>query len=516
MNGITILIWITIALIGIIAIILVKLHYGNEEVEHDEKSIIPKRESITGMLSQRKERINSANKHNSLSQKTTHNTKSLYGNQTKKSPDYDVYIVPEERESMQRYEYESANQIYINYDDSVEKFQEPIKQNQMDIMTQNNDKTELKDLFTIDELIKESKRKDNEREKEAQTIKRDEDAELDEIKQSIKQRQESVVEEPLIEEIVTENDTVEDILNEYDTSSETAEAISEETEEEIEIPPTSQNDIEEAISEETPEEIEIPSTSQKDIEEAISSASKESEKEEIESISEEDNITEILLNADDDELDTPNEEIKQPTLKTPKKVGETKDNEIGTQMDDGKLFESDENKMDLDYRKDLDKITNKIASSKIFQEVREKLIPEPEEYPQEDDETYIRNVNEYDEFEPIINETHVDYEDITEEYDDQKLRQENTRRIMNMAKNSPEPELAQPKIGEIKSKPTRDSIKVTIGNAEFVIKKGDEIIFNHMGETYSSQVYAIKGDDIHVRYRRQNITIKPEDVKKVY
>ena len=87
---------------------------------------------------------------------------------------------------------------------------------------------------------------------------------------------------------------------------------------------------------------------------------------------------------------------------------------------------------------------------------------------------------------------------------------------MGMAKNSPEPELAKPIIGEIKDKPSRDNIKVTIGNAEFVNKKGDEIIFNHQGETYSSQVYAIKGDDIHVRYRRQNITIKPEDVKKVY
>lgn len=496
MNGITILIWITIAIIGIIAIILVKLHYGGEELEHDENSIIPNRESITGMLSQGKERINSAAKHNSSSQKTTQNTKSLYGNQTKRSPDYDVYIVPEERENMQKYEYESANQVYISYDDDVKKFQEPIKQSQMDIMNQNNeDKTELKDLFTIDELIKESKRKDNEREKESQTIRREEDAELDEIKQSIKQRQESVVEEPLIEEVVAENETIEDVLKEDESSSEIAEAISEEVE----------------------EEIEIPSTSQKDIEEAISSASKESEKEEIESISEDDNITDVLLNADDDELDIPNEEIKEPTLKTPNKVGETKDPELGAPADDAKLFESDENKVDLDYRRDLDKITNKITSSKIFQEVKEKLTPEiAEEVPQEDGETYIRNVNEYDEFEPIINETHVDYEEIHEDYDDQRLRQENTRRIRSMAKNSPEPELAQPKIGAIKEKPVRDNIKVTIGNAEFVIKKGDEIIFNHMGETYSSQVYAIKGDDIHVRYRRQNITIKPEDVKKVY
>ena len=90
------------------------------------------------------------------------------------------------------------------------------------------------------------------------------------------------------------------------------------------------------------------------------------------------------------------------------------------------------------------------------------------------------------------------------------------RSVFSNAKRSPEPELAQPKVGEIKSKPSRDNIKLNIGNAEFVLKKGDEIIFNHMGETYSSQVYAINGDDISVRYRRKDITIKPEDVKKVY
>lgn len=48
------------------------------------------------------------------------------------------------------------------------------------------------------------------------------------------------------------------------------------------------------------------------------------------------------------------------------------------------------------------------------------------------------------------------------------------------------------------------------------LKKGDEIIFNHAGETYSSQVYAINGDDISVKYRRKNIMIKPSDIKKIY
>ena len=71
-------------------------------------------------------------------------------------------------------------------------------------------------------------------------------------------------------------------------------------------------------------------------------------------------------------------------------------------------------------------------------------------------------------------------------------------------------------MGSIKEKPARDNMKIKIGNSDVVLKKGDEIIFNHLGETYSSQVYAINGDEISVKYRRQNITIKASDVKKVY
>ena len=65
----------------------------------------------------------------------------------------------------------------------------------MDIMNQNkDDKTELKDLFTIDELIKESKRKDNEREKEQAT----EDTELTELKESIAKKQSKIINSDVI------------------------------------------------------------------------------------------------------------------------------------------------------------------------------------------------------------------------------------------------------------------------------------------------------------------------------
>ena len=488
MNVITILLWITIAIIGAIAIILVKLHYKGDELEAEEGSILPNTGSLSGIIAQGKEKLSSGSNDNGLSSRSTQtNTKSLYGNRPRTaSTGSDAYIVPEvEEDNNVTYQYESENQVLINYGNDVKKFQEPIKQSQMDIMTQNKeDKTELKDLFTIDELIKESKRKDNEREKESQRTE-EEDAELIELKESIKRRKEHPVEDPLIEEVVSENETIGDLIKDDEPQVGIANAIS---------------------AEEAAPETETNTASQKDIEEAITSASQESE-EEIESISEDSNITEVLLESesDDDSLDIPNEEIKEPTLKTPSKVSESKDTEFGAPIDDG---------MDLDYRKDLNRFTNKITGSKLFQDVKEKIITETEELRPKEDETYIRNVKEYDEYEPIINETHIDYETL-HETDEQRLRKENTRRVFNN-KKSPEPELAQPKVGEIKSKPSRDNIKINIGNAEYVLKKGDEIIFNHMGETYSSQVYAIKGDDIYVRYRRKDITIKPEDVKKVY
>lgn len=496
MNGITILIWITIAIIGVIAIILVRLHYNGDELETEQGSILPDTKSISGIWSQGKEKISNSSINNGLSSKSTQrNTKSLYGNRPNASKNYnDAYIVPEIEDNNEvTYSYKSENQVLVNYGNDVKKFQEPIKQSQMDIMTQNNeDKTELKDLFTIDELIKESKRKDSEREKESQRNDED-DAELNELKESIKRRQENPVEEPLIEEIISDNETIGDLIKEDDGETE-----------------------EEKAEEQTTLDTEPVGASQKEIEEAITSASQES-KDEVESISDESNITDALIDApaDDDTVDIPNEEIKEPTLKTPSKVGENRDYKFGAPLDNDEVFGENKNDMDLDYRKDLDKFTSKITGSKIFQEVKGKLVPETEELPSGDGETFIRNVNEYDEFAPIINETHVDYESLHDSAE-QRLRQENTRRVFNMAKKSPEPELAQPKIGAIKDKPSRENIKVTIGNAEFVVKKGDEIIFNHLGETYSSQVYAIKGDDIYVRYRRKDITIKPEDVKKVY
>ncbi len=507
MSIITILIWITIAIIAAIAIIVVKLHYRGDQLEHEEGSILPDGKSINESLSIGKSKT-SAQKNNSsknsprsLSPRLPkENNRNLFSRSTETKSNDDTYIVPEvETNNVKSYEYESQNQVLINYDNNVKKFQEPIKQSQMDIMTQNNkDTSELKDLFTIDELIKESKRKDSEREKESQTIRKDEDdAELNEIKESIKNK----TQKPLIEEVIAEDKdetkTQEPLIEEAIAEDKDEKVIEEPAEIKTQEPLIEEviaDDKDEKVIEE-PAEIKTPSlASQKDIDEAITTASQESEKE-VESISEDDNITDTLLKQ---------EEIAEPALKTPSKVEKTENDP-----------------MDLDYRKDLDKVKNKITSSKLFKEVKDKLNSEPEEIPLPKDdvlqEEFIRNVSEYDEYEPIINETYMDIDDGTyEDYHSQKIRQENTKRVFKTAQNSSKAEVSQPAVSEIKSKPERDNVKITINNTELVLKKGDEIIYNHDGETYSSQVYAITGDDISVRYRGKNIKIKTSDVKKIY
>ena len=581
MNGLTILLWITIFIIGVIAIIAVKLHYKGSELEKDETSILPT-DKIDDIISYGQNKVFNSNEtpekefaqsnpeNDIFAIEDTYQDDSYIEHSIEEVPQDETYIEPTieevyqdeayieptieeiyqdeayiepaiEDNSYKNIEYESPNQVLINYGNEVEKFQEPMTEKQVEIMTPDNEKHELKDLFTIDELIKESKRKDSEREKESQQINKEDDTELTELKESIRKRKDNEeVEDQLIEEILADEEiselltndekepeteeepTIQQIIEEKPTEEEpTIQQIIEEkpTEEEtvqevLEVTEEKEETIEEAIV--SPIEEEIPSVaSQKDIAEAIDNASHEIEEKEIESISESENITDALLNSE--------EEIKEPVLKTPTKIDESKKDEISG-FDSNNQIESTEN--DLDYRKDLAKITNTIKSSKLFKEVKDKITgePEPEVDPLADiQESYIRNVNDYDEYDeyaPIINETHDEFGEIYEpEYEpdyDQAIREENTRKLMNNVRTIPEPEVAEPKITPIKSKPSRDNIKIQIGNADIVLKKGDEIIFRHDGETYSSQVYGINGDDISVRYRGKNITIKPEDVKKVY
>ena len=481
MNEITIIIWIVIALIAIISIIIVKLHYKDNEKEEGSEIDIINDKQIQENLSLIKE--NEKKDNDSKPDLSPYQPKNTikFKKGKKAHVKNDAYVTPEvEKNNLKNYEYENQNKVLINYDNKIKKFQEPIKQNQMDIMTRNINKnkeeTELKDLFTIDELIKESKRKDSQREKESRTIKRNdgEDKELDDIKRSIKNKKE----EPLIEDVLKKDseDTIDDLIN------------------------NSQKDIQTQLT-------------QQEVDQAISKAANERKRE----ITKPDNITSSLL-TEEKKQKAEQEKISDAPLKTPTKISASKDNDMNPPIDDSNLNEeSEEETMDLDYRKDLDKFANKIKESKLFQEFKDKITPETEEeYPEEEDypqeEDYIRTVNEYNDFEPIVNETHIDYEDkygLPNMSEEDKLRQENTKKVFNLSKTTKTTKKSS-------SKSSKDSIEIKLNNNEVTLKKGDEIIFNHLGETYSSQVYAIKGDDISVKYRRKFIKIKPKDVKKIY
>ena len=540
MNGITILIWIIIAIIGIAAAIMVKKHYNGDKLTNSVEPKLNDTERTNSILNSGKN-ILSRNHDNSESAHIQPN-KYDYDNIENNAPLNNIYEEPavyEVENNANLYnnvKYESQNQVLIDYGNTVEKFQEPIKQSQMDIMTQNNnEKHELKDLFTIDELIKESKRKDSEREKETRNA--EDDKEINELKESIKQKQENKTDDALIEEIIAnEEETITQLINETEEKpeektasniiTETKEETKEETISNIITETTETSEPEETVNDLISSEIDVeekieskdsetPIVTSQDIEEAITTASQEV-KEEPESISESAGITDVLL--DNVENKTPKDEIKEPILKTPTKVDETKSSyESGAGINSN----NNDNKYDsdLDYRKDLAKITNTIKGSKLFKDVKDRLtLDEPEAHHIEED--FIRNVNEYDDdFAPIINETHSDFEATYEEYHradfDDGLRQKNSEKVFSIIKDTPEKPV-ESNIPSIKEKPSRDNIKIQINNNEVVLKKGDEIIFNHLGETYSSQVYSINGDDISVKYRRQNITIKPSDVKKVY
>ena len=549
MNETLLLVWAAIAIIGIISIIIVKIYYSDKKEEEYEIDDITTKTPLQEMV--REEIENNYNTNERTNQISNYFSKeeepviSLRKEGTEPEKEFNPYIIPETSENIipnRNISYSSQNQVLINYDDNVQKFQEPITETQRDIMNQNKEseeKHELKDLFTIDELIKESKRKDDEREKESKTINK-ETVDNSDIKESIKKKKEGVESEKIEE--VSENKDVTDIKSSIEKMHEIANAIKS----------TGSDDL-------TPKSI----ASQKDINEAINTATSENEaeKEEIPIISEPNSITDAVLKKESEPeeettvqetLDVKEEseeektesisdaipesgEIKTAPLKSPTKVeedsvsilsGADEDYEFGAPIDSSNLFEDENGQLsDLDYRKDLAKFTNSIKNSSIVKDIREKLIPENEEAKDDLNEEFIRNVNSYteeayeyyDEYEPIINETHVDYVEPTPE---EELRHENTRKVFENAKNNsiiedttPVKEEGIPAIKEI---PEKSSLKIVINNNEEVLRKGDEIIYNHEGESYSSKVYSINGDNIKVKYRRQDITIKPKDIKKIY
>ena len=231
MNETTILVWINIAIVGIIAIIIVKLYFRKDELEKDDSPLLSK-DSLNKLSQSSENNLSKTAPNKSFVSTYFSKQDQPKGTSLRKQgqipeDNFNSYIVPETNEHLfsdkSENEEDPAKHINFNYETKVQKFQEPINETQMDIMSKNNKKTkkeinennisleekpkhELKDLFSIDELIKESKRKDSEREKESKTIKKEKE-DTTEIKESIKQRKAGKKEDDPITEIKSESIT---------------------------------------------------------------------------------------------------------------------------------------------------------------------------------------------------------------------------------------------------------------------------------------------------------------------
>lgn len=206
--------------------------------------------------------------------------------------------------------------------------------------------------------------------------------------------------------------------------------------------------------------------------------------------------------------ETVEDTIASPTLKAPSKIEDvpaeeeiaSADSDLLTEttMDDSELFEGEDEEYDeLDYRKDLARITDKVKNSKIFNNVKSKLSVESEEAEDDPtmDEEFIRNVRSYDA--PEEEEEYVAYEEPL--FEEEKTPKVETAKDLH-----------------IKEVPKTDELQLKINNNPAILKKGDEIIYKYNGDTYSSKVFDIMGDDISVKFRGKHITVKPSDVKKIF
>lgn len=323
-----------------------------------------------------------------------------------------------------------------------------------------NDK-DLKDLFTIDELIKESKRKskvasapktekkgDSSSKKEIPTFLTQEEREkiknnISKAENEIKSTKASEELEESVEEV--ENENIKDVLDKS-------------------VSPISSP--------------------------ILKSPKKSTDKP----------VNEVIKDTVAEKIDEIQPQVDQSTKKeTYTEIAEEQPEYVDQPLENGMfaeaIIDNDEEEDeydDLDYRKDLARITDKVKNSKLFTNVKDKLSPPVEEDDPSIDEEFIRNVRSYD-----------------ENGDDDEFGEP----VMYEPEG---PKIETAKDLHIKEVPNTDRIQVKINNNDATLKKGDEIIYKYNGDTYSSKVFDIMGDDITVRFRGKQITIKPGDVKKIF
>lgn len=550
MPGHTGLIIFNIFLIGVIAIIIVKLYYRKSERPKTLSKQEPEETfSFTEAISSRKNLFSSKN--DSLTENVSENN--FFNNEQKPSKPrsnkqsqyfqrrkeniYTEEQIPRQEQVIRqapRHQEVKATQeenIYsfdkINFTDrptGVIKTEAPITKEHRDIMTNHVDRiveteearieedlkkkeetkedSELKDLFTIDELIKESKRKDEERKNESENIKRK--------SEEIKNKSSAKNDEPTIADELKTNDSVKE-----------EPTITDEIEEEIKKPEEKNSDDTLDNSDEvigTPT-LKTPTKVEKSINDVINDTVEE---ESIEKNNKNQNKLVDETKIDDIEVITPDEDTFGTPIEDSGLFEEkTYDEDIFNEAPTEKEYEEYN---DLDYRKDLDKIKNKVRSSKLFNDFKNKLQEyrdEKEEGSTDDEADFIRNISYYDnatsygnDFETYGN-SYEPIEPITPS--EQEIREENTRNLISITRESSSPtQTASVAKSEGSSGPARNSIKININNSETVLKKNDEIIFKYNGDTYSSKVYSIIGNDITVKFRGKRVKIKPSDVKKVF
>lgn len=540
MDGNTTLILINIFIIGIIAIIIVKLYYRKHEEADEDIDLSFTKNALKGLIN-RSEKEDSFNQQpynqNQMNDPYPTKGKDLYSNQRQ------GVVTAHKEDGIY-----AVNKVNINNDVSLHKFEkQPINYRSSDNMSQNNkyqekvefgsdinvDKTEkkdvanklakkdsfselidedqstkketyddiksedemkdaapdheLKDLFTIDELIKESKRKDSKRTKKINV----ESEKSDETDDSAKKEKETTIADIIndSEDKIVEN-TDADVVESYNEPS-------------LKSPTKVEKSIDDVIKESVEEKINETTT---DVDQSTKKSTySEIYKSEEPIVRAQDSIEDQPLKEDlfEEASEVKYDDNDDVSVITPN------EDDFGSSFDESSLFgipEEDEDDFDLDYRKDIAKITKKFKNSKLYNAAKNKISSNEEDYVDDPsmNEEFLRNVRSYDqnEYEDDIATIEPIHNTAYEEVVSQKTREENTERL-NKSK-------------EIKEPPVKDNITFKLNNNEVVLHKNDEIIFNYNGDTYSSKVYKIIGNDITVKFRGQYITIKTSDIKKIF
>ncbi len=407
----------------------------------------------------------------------------------------------------------------INEDQSTKKetYDELYENNEPEIEMQNTTPDhELKDLFTIDELIKESKRKDSKRNK------------IEKI---------SIEEKPItIKEKITpqKTNTAFTIKKEEQTTPQkTNTPLTIKKEEEGEITPQKVIDTDNYhppnIADKNDENYSEPSLKSPVKTESVKDIIKEDVEEKIEELppiidqstkKEETYENNPLKEQTNTKIDQPlNENLFEKTDEIKIEEDHSDNLNITDKKEEEKDLSSDlEENINYDPTPDpihdITKITDKFKNSKIINTAKNKIFPNEndDEYIDDPsiDEEFIRNVRSYGEPEYETNETYEPTNDISviepihnakyDEIVDKKIREENTKKLNINTQESNH----------------KKSISFKLNNNNVTLNTNDEIIFNFNNESYSSKVYKIVGEDITVKFRNKYITIKTSDIKKIF